>query len=101
MSAQLSTYGLHVIISSYELMTKPRCLGAPACIGLSVLFLICLCTVYSLIHSLSVVVILITLSALCFLGLSAILILSLVVFLCLCLSVLFFLNLSALFVLSL
>ena len=24
-SAQLSTYGLHVIISSYELMTAPRC----------------------------------------------------------------------------
>ena len=24
-SAQLSTYGLHVIISSCELMTKPRC----------------------------------------------------------------------------
>ena len=25
MSAQLSRYGLHVIISSYELMTAPRC----------------------------------------------------------------------------
>ena len=25
MSAQLSRYGLHVIVSSYELMTAPRC----------------------------------------------------------------------------